>query len=162
MAPHKGGCSCGSVRFEISGEPLWVLACHCPSCKKRTGSAYGISVMVESSAVKEFTGPTRTFRRKGDSGNEVRYEFCPNCATTLRWHVEMIPGRQAFAGGTFDNFDALVPVAEIYKDAAATWAGLGCELSRPRAPDEAFRAAMISAQAKVHRDFDKQKNTPNS
>ena len=149
MAPYKGGCSCGSVRFELSTEPLWVLACHCHSCKKRTGSAYGISVMVETSGVNEFTGRTKSFRRKGDSGNDVQYEFCPNCGTTLRWFVEMIPGRQAFAGGALDNFDALVPIAEIYTDAAVPWARLGCDLSRPRAPDDEFRGAMIKRSSKT-------------
>jgi hypothetical protein len=146
MPLYRGGCSCGSVRFELNGNPAWVLACHCNECKKRTGSAYGISVMVENGAVKEFTSETKTFRRKGDSGNDVSYDFCPNCATTLRWFVEHVPGRQSFAGGAFDDFEALAPIAEIYTDAAAPWARLGCDLSRGRSPDNEFRNAMVSRQ----------------
>jgi hypothetical protein len=149
MAHYKGGCTCGSVRFELESDPLWVLACHCDSCKKRTGSAYGISVMVETDTVKEFIGETKIYLRRGDSGNQVRYEFCPNCGTTLRWFVEIVSGRQAFAGGTFDNLDNLRPVAEMYTDAAAPWARLGCELSRPLAPDDAFRNAMIKRTREV-------------
>ena len=72
---YQGGCSCGSVRFELDGQPLWVLACHCNACKKRTGSAYGVSVMVEDKNVKHFTGDTRTFTRSGDSGNKVIDDF---------------------------------------------------------------------------------------
>jgi hypothetical protein len=99
--------------------------------------------MVETDSVKEFIGETKIYLRKGDSGKQVRYEFCPNCGTTLRWFVEIVPGRQAFAGGTFDKLDSLKPAAEMYTDAAAPWARLGCELSRPLAPDDAFRNAMI-------------------
>ena len=84
MDQYTGGCSCGSVRFGLIGHPLWVLACHCDACKRRTGSAYGVSVVVEDTAVQDFQGATQTFTRIGDSGNKVRYEFCPSCATTLR------------------------------------------------------------------------------
>jgi hypothetical protein len=133
MDLYKGGCSCGSVRFELADHPLWVLACHCNACKKRTGSAYGVSVVVEKTAVQEFSGATRTFTRIGDTGNKVQYEFCPNCATTLRWHVDILPNRQVFAAGAFDDMRQFTVIAEMYTDDAVRWALLGCELSRPKA-----------------------------
>jgi hypothetical protein len=142
---YQGGCSCGSVRFELDGQPLWVLACHCNACKKRTGSAYGVSVMVEDKNVKHFTGDTRTFTRSGDSGNKVQYEFCPQCGTTLRWRLDIIRNRQAFAGGAFDDMKAIAPIAELYTDDAMPWARVNCTLSRSKAPDDAFRKAMIAA-----------------
>jgi hypothetical protein len=144
MKSHKGGCSCGAVRFEI-GDPLWVLACHCDACKKRTGSAYGVSVMVENQSVKQFTGETRTYARSGDSGNNVRYEFCPHCGTTIRWHVDIVPNRQAFAGGAFDAMEAFTVVAEMYTNDALPWARLSCDLSEPKGPDDAFRSLMVAA-----------------
>src|SRR5260370_41115109 len=42
----EGGCSCGAVRFALESA-LWVVACHCSICKKRTGSAFGISIPVD-------------------------------------------------------------------------------------------------------------------
>ena len=149
MALFKGGCSCGSVRFELDGHPAWVLACHCNACKKRTGSAYGISVMVDNASVKQFVGETKTYTRTGDTGNTVHYEFCPKCGTTLRWHVDIVPNRQAFAGGAFDNMNDIEVVAEMYTDDALPWARLGCELSRPKATDERFRNAMIAKTRSV-------------
>ena len=143
MNSYKGGCSCGAVRFELGDHPLWVLACHCDACKKRTGSAYGVSVMVENSSVKQFSGETAIYTRTGDSGNTVRYEFCPHCGTTVRWHVDIVPNRQAFAGGAFDDMKALTPIAEMYTDDAMPWALLDCGLAQPKAPDNAFRNAMI-------------------
>ena len=144
MDEYKGGCSCGSVRFELGDHPLWVLACHCDACKKRTGSAYGVSVVVEDAAVQDFDGVTKTFMRIGDSGNKVRYEFCPHCATTLRWHVDIVPNRQVFATGAFHNMRQFEPIAEMYTDEAAAWAPLGCELSRPKSPGDAFRKLMVT------------------
>jgi len=30
---HKSGCFCGSVQFEVSGEPVGMGYCHCESCR---------------------------------------------------------------------------------------------------------------------------------
>jgi hypothetical protein len=127
----------------MTGPPLYVLVCHCDACKKRTGSAFGVSFMYPNEAVKALVGETKDFVRRGESGKNVRYEFCPNCGTTIRWHIDIVPGRQVFAGGTFERFADFSVLGEMYTDAAVPWALLGCELSRPGAPDDDFRRAMI-------------------
>ena len=55
MTSYTGACSCGGVRFAID-DYLYVLACHCNACKKRTGSVFGISVVVEKTASQHFRG----------------------------------------------------------------------------------------------------------
>ena len=35
-----GGCLCGAVRYEISGEPVWSAHCHCRSCQKALGASF--------------------------------------------------------------------------------------------------------------------------
>ena len=151
MALYKGGCSCGSVRFELKDHPLWMLICHCNACKKRTGSAYGISMMFDNTSVKQFVGETKTYSRSGDSGNTVRYEFCPSCGTTLRWYVDIVPNRQAFAGGAFDDLTSVNISGEMYTNDALAWARIGCELSWPKGTDEAFRKAMIAKASSSRR-----------
>jgi hypothetical protein len=32
---------CGSLRGEATGEPVFVAACHCMECQRRTGSPFG-------------------------------------------------------------------------------------------------------------------------
>ncbi len=143
MEKYRGGCSCGRVRFELADHPVWVIACHCNECKKRTGSDYGISVMTASDNVSEFTGETKTFIRTGDSGSDVQYEFCPNCGTTVRWKVASLPGREALAGGAFDDISALRIAGELYADRTSPWVKLECDLHRPEAPDNPFRQKLI-------------------
>ena len=146
---YKGGCACGAVRFALSEAPVAVVACHCNFCKRRTGSAYGLSVLCNSAGVKEFKGDTRKFSRKGDSGQSVHYEFCPTCGSTIRWRVDVLPGRVAFAGGAFDEFHTLdlKPASEMYTNLALAWTKLGCGLSSAMAPDDAFRKQMIRVRA---------------
>ena len=61
MNGFSGGCSCGAVRFAIN-DYLCVQACHCDACKKRTGSAYGLSVMIDNDSLAEFVGETKTLQ----------------------------------------------------------------------------------------------------
>ena len=84
MEKYEGGCTCGAVRFEPGDAPVWISAYHCSTCRKRTGSDYGISVVVNQSGVRKFSGRTKTHTRTGASGNAVTYEFCPECGTTVR------------------------------------------------------------------------------
>ena len=80
------------------------MACHCSGCKKRTGSAFGIGIYFNDNEV-EFSGIERgSYQFESDTtGRWIRNEFCPQCATTVSWTLEMRPGLRAIAGGTFDD-----------------------------------------------------------
>jgi hypothetical protein len=34
-----GGCPCGAVRYEATGEPEYMGLCFCPDCRKASGRA---------------------------------------------------------------------------------------------------------------------------
>jgi len=143
MASYFGGCSCGAVRFELDGAPQWINVCHCDACKKRTGSAYGVSFVYAADNLKTFVGETKAYIRMGESGKKVRYEFCPHCGTTIRWDVEIVPGRQIFAGGAFDEMSKFKVTGEMYTGKAIPWARLGCDLARTGEPDADFRNLLM-------------------
>jgi hypothetical protein len=137
MQRLAGGCSCDAVRFLLK-RPLFVWVCHCNACKKRTGSAYGISLPVEDDAVEVFEGATKLFTRPGESGMNVDYEFCPACGTTVRWRVERIGNRQCFAGCALDDATQIEIGGEMYADEALSWARRECPISFPLAPEPNF------------------------
>jgi hypothetical protein len=99
--------------------------------------------MVESDDVAAFSGQTRTYTRSGESGKEVHYEFCPQCGATIRWRIDIVPNRQVFAGGAFDDIREFNVVGEMYTSMALPWARLDCDLTRSGAPDDNFRASLI-------------------
>ena len=142
MMAYTGGCSCGAVRFEVA-KYLFVLACHCDACKKRTGSAFGVSVVVEEADIEDISGETKTFTRKAESGRTVDNEFCPNCGTTIHWRIEATPTRRIFEGGAFDDMSNLSVAGEMYTATAANWAHIDCDLSHIGEPDDEFWTALI-------------------
>lgn len=100
---HEGGCVCGKVRYRTEGAPKRVSACACRWCQKRTGSALGVSVYFDKSAVTFLERATKTYRLVSDAGRWIETEFCKNCGTTVGWTLEFLPDYQGIAGGTFDQ-----------------------------------------------------------
>ena len=38
---YNGGCACGAIRYEISGEPVFMNHCQCLDCQRRSGTGHG-------------------------------------------------------------------------------------------------------------------------
>ena len=116
---HQGGCQCGAVRFKTSSKPIRAMACHCTTCKLRTGAPYGIGVYFNEDEVT-FEGPERSVYEfnSDESGRWIRNEFCPKCASVVSWTLEMRPGLRAIAGGSYDNPDWYKLEAHIWTRSA--------------------------------------------
>ena len=125
----KGGCLCGQVRYQASAEPMVVGVCHCATCQKESGSAFNIVVALPRPALA-VEGGIKTYSRKGDSGQEVRSSFCPNCGSTLLSEPAVMPGAAILRAGTLDDRSWLKPTMEIYCDSAQPWVSLAGGLQR--------------------------------
>jgi len=73
---QTGGCACGAVRFRASEEPRRVSLCHCMTCRRVHGSAFGAYAMFSRDAVK-FSGPVQAWQ----SSQQGRRYFCPTCGS---------------------------------------------------------------------------------
>ena len=40
----QGGCLCGGIRFQVTNVVGPLELCHCPRCRKTTGSAFAATV----------------------------------------------------------------------------------------------------------------------
>ena len=98
-----GGCQCGAVRYEISGDPLALYVCHCRECQKQSASAFGISVIVKRSDFRVTRGEVSTWSRATDSGRTLACAFCPHCGSRL-WH-ESVGATDTISvkGGSMDD-----------------------------------------------------------
>lgn len=75
-------CRCGAVNLVCRGEPQRTSVCHCYECQKRTGSVFGVQARFLTEQIS-LSGEVTSFSRISDTGNEVTYQFCPKCGTTM-------------------------------------------------------------------------------
>ena len=101
---HEGGCQYGSVRFRTSDQALRAIACHCKTCKQRTGADYGVGVYFNEDDVEFIRGTPQVFEfRSDESGRWIRTEFCQKCGSAISWTLEFRPGVRGIAGGSYDD-----------------------------------------------------------
>jgi hypothetical protein len=103
--PLAGGCQCGAIRYEITGQPLEVYVCHCRECRKQSASAFGISVWVNRADFALLTGTPRFWSRPADSDRTIDCAFCLDCGTRV-WHEPgggVRGGAIAVKGGSLDE-----------------------------------------------------------
>jgi len=80
---YGGGCACGAIRYEISGEPMVSNDCQCRDCQRRSGTGHGSYLTFPSRAQVKLTGEAKQWDVVGDSGNVKTHAFCPTCGSPV-------------------------------------------------------------------------------
>ena len=126
MSPIKrqGGCPCGSLRYELTGEPLFVHACHCTYCQARTGSAFGLTMTLAEDQFRVITGQPASSETIADSGNILTSYFCRNCGGSLWSITPLRPGMVGLRPGTLDDTSWVEPGAHIWIKSKQPWVQL--------------------------------------
>ena len=115
MTTRRAECSCGQLSATCSGEPYRIAVCHCLSCKRKTGSAFGFGAWFRRDDVF-VQGQATEFVRVGDDGGHITNSFCPNCGTTLLWCIDTIPGVVAVSAGSFADLSFPPPFVSVYHE----------------------------------------------
>lgn len=106
---RQGGCKCGDLRFEVSGEPLRVGLCHCADCRKFSGSAFTFFAV----------WPLQAFNSSGAASVFEGRSFCPRCGSRVfslrNDEAEVMAGSLDAAPGD------LVPAYEIWVPRREEW-----------------------------------------
>jgi hypothetical protein len=127
--PAEGGCTCGAVRYRLSGEPVFLTICHCSECQRQSGSAFGMSMRMRRSDVAVIQGELKHWERGADNGNTVGLAFCGQCGTRI-WHEPMEREFVHIKPGTLDDTSSLAPRYQSYTLRKHDWLELsGIELS---------------------------------
>jgi hypothetical protein len=80
MKPNviQGGCLCGSVRYEIAGQPHNITHCHCADCRRSSGAPFVTWATFRRGDFRLLSGLPRGLRWAGRWRS-----FCPYCGTPL-------------------------------------------------------------------------------
>ena len=128
MTAHRATCQCGALSASFEGDPDFVIVCNCKACQRRTGAAFGTGAYFNKSSMT-VEGQTKTWARAADTGRQIENYFCPTCATTLYWTLEMRPD---YIGAAFGAFDTPLPdpIRVIWTDEKHHWTGFPEEWPR--------------------------------
>lgn len=117
---RKATCNCGQLTALVSGEPVRIAVCHCTACQIRTGSAFGVQARFDKSDVS-ISGHSNQYSRVADSGNRIRYDFCPDCGATLFYQFDSIPNVISIPIGAFADQNFPPPTISIYEERQHPW-----------------------------------------
>jgi hypothetical protein len=131
MADEKieGGCQCGAVRYQISGEPLMAAICHCSMCRRANAAPAVAWAMYNESQVIFVKDPPKLF----SSSAEAKRGFCSNCGTQISFTAEFIPGLIDIAIGSFDHPEKITPMFHYWNSKRLPWIQFADDL--PKFPE---------------------------
>lgn len=114
MAGFTGGCLCGAVRYEVSGDPIRVANCHCDDCRKVTGAAFATNVFVKEDDLTIQSGDLGSYSHQSDSGNTMTKKFCSNCGSQVFSEGTGSPGAVGIKVGSIDDASNIKPQITVY------------------------------------------------
>ena len=116
-----GGCLCGEVRFEYSGQLGAAGLCHCADCRRCTGSAFNISVPMEVRGFRVIKGSAKGFTKTADSGHLLTRHFCPACGSPLYTSSPRHPDLVYAKAGALDEPAGITLAHQSWTRSAVPW-----------------------------------------
>lgn len=120
-----GGCYCGNICYEFTGEPRLNANCHCNNCRKAIGAQAVAWTIVNKSSFKWTKGkPTRY---KTDT--EAHRTFCPDCGSSLTYEALKRKNEIDITTGSLDNPENFPPTGDAYTEYKLPWVKTVCDTS---------------------------------
>ncbi len=134
-----GSCLCGSVAYEIRGEPWRFYHCHCERCRKASGTGHASNILMRNpSSVTWTAGESLLTYYKVPEAKRFATNFCSNCGSLMP-RVAPDLSFVAIPAGTLDHEPDVRPEARIFQDSRAEWScddsGIPGYDQYPPAPD---------------------------
>jgi hypothetical protein len=116
-AKATGRCLCGAVRYEFELPPLWVVHCHCESCRRHVSGVVATFVGIARERFRFTAGMPQSFQ----SSPGVRRSFCGNCGSPVAYEADRVPDEVHLYAGTLDDPGALAPEAHVHFEERVPW-----------------------------------------
>jgi len=114
-----GSCHCGVVKYEVHGRLLMFAYCHCPDCRKYTGSAFSSVLATEFEGFKIVSGEDCLVEYQSSPGKH-RF-FCGTCGCSIYLRAEHRPGMIFVRAGSLDDDPHMKPQAHFWTSVKAPW-----------------------------------------
>ena len=99
----KGGCLCGSFKYEFDlSQVISSHHCHCTDCQKSTGSGKATIIMVPEEKVEK-KGRLKFYEVEGSDGGHVNRGFCEDCGSPVISFVREMSHINFIKAGSLDD-----------------------------------------------------------
>ena len=122
-----GGCLCGAVRYEISGDVRTFLHCHCLRCRKASGTGHASNLIVKPDEARWISGENKLCSFKVPDAERFRTVFCSDCGSPLP-RVAPDMSMAVIPAGSLDKEPTATPVGRIFWESKASWSCDNSEL----------------------------------
>jgi hypothetical protein len=112
-----GGCCCGAIRYEASGQPYHATLCHCTTCRRASGAPVVAWFSVRESAFRIVAGQPASFA----SSEHGRRRFCPRCGTQLTFRTSLAGDEIDITTASLDDPEAVPPVDQTWAVSRLSW-----------------------------------------
>jgi hypothetical protein len=119
----RGGCLCGAIRFEVGRFVGPFEFCHCPRCRKASGSAFTAMIGVRAEDVSWISGRDAIIRFEAPVLKHppgFRTAFCGRCGSPVPIFNEDDDWFE-IAAGVLDEDPILRPDRHIFIECGSPW-----------------------------------------
>src|SRR5215831_11237521 len=144
--PFTGGCACGAIRYECTGEPIMMFKCHCRDCQKLTSGGFAPAVIVPAQAFRLTRGQLRHHFTLSIGRGRHRRGFCPECGSLVTGgEFEERSKSVGILAGTLDDPSWFQPQMDIFVSDAQPMG--------PNGPgDSEIRAVSVMIDKEINND----------
>jgi hypothetical protein len=121
MTRYTGGCLCGALRYEATGEPTGAGHCYCADCRKASGSGFIPFLGFKSEAIN-FSGRVLQHRAKAAGGGEAVRNSCAICGGLVFGGEIGISDSFNVYAGSLDEPHLFEPRIAIFARGRPEWA----------------------------------------
>ena len=118
---ERGGCFCGTIRYEAAGQPSNMMVCHCATCRRVAASPVVAWVTFERARFAFVKGDPASFH----SSAPVTRTFCRDCGTPLTYAHADSPATVDVATCSLDRPDAFPPTHHSWLSHDVAWVRFG-------------------------------------
>jgi len=114
----SGGCLCGGVRYQLTGECRDIINCHCENCRRTHGHIAAYTSLRQSELKLTCQ---RTLQWYHDESPDTYRGFCNRCGASLFWDARDGRGKISVAAGSLDDSRELKTIGHVFMSEAGKY-----------------------------------------
>jgi hypothetical protein len=115
-----GSCLCGTVAYEVTGEPMFMQSCHCQRCRRARGAAHATNIFYKAPQFRWVRGEDEVAEYKLPAARFYTVAFCRQCGGALP-KVSLERGIAVIPAGSLDTDPPMRPQRHIFTNYKASW-----------------------------------------